>query len=558
MEIVQSQNILNWYPFEKNQDILELGGNLINLFCEKCNKVTIIEPNLENVKKIEEKENLKILQTTINETELSEKYDIITLIGTPERIKEIIGENISLEETIKILEKYLKPNGKILIAVDNKFGLKFFAGNPEKILNKKFESLIGYNNEVEKIETYTKSRLERILKGLGYNTRFYYPLPDYKLPNVIFSDEQLPKYNSVDKYNPYYTEKSDIIFNEIDVFREILKNDENMFTFFANSFLVEATKGECNKEYKYISFNNLRKEKYQLITKIADTYVEKQVVNENSKQHYENIENNIKILETNGIDVLDYVEDEKIKSRYIEQKYLLNNVLTEKLENNKQEEFENILNRYIDIINKNSYKETDYDKTVFAKYNVDIENKEIIENLHFLKNGLWDMTFKNCFLIDDKFLFFDQEWNEENLPAEYILYRSILYTISLRRFINIEDLLEKYDLTKYIELFSKLDEKLQEEIRDDETWRFYGQDHKFNIDDTKQEIINLNIRASSQEAAMKNLQEENEKLRKANVNLQESLNKTNIQLQETLNSTFSYRLKNILKKMLGGSDEQSN
>lgn len=547
MKIVQSDNILNWYPFQKKQDILEIGGNsgmLSNLFSERCNKVTTIEPNKENLEKISKKENIEVIQTTLNNLKLSNKYDIITLIGTTERIKEVIGENLSLTEIIKILEKYLKPNGKILIATDNKFGLKFFAGNPEKIFNKKFESLIGYNNEAEKIETFTKSRLERILKELGYNTRFYYPLPDYKLPNVIFSDDQLPKYNSVDKYNPYYTEKSDIIINEIDVFREILKNDENMFTFFANSFLIEATKGECNKEYKYISFNNLRKENYQLITKIADTYVEKQIANENSKQHYENIKNNMKILEANGIDVLDYVENDKIKSRYIEQKYLLNNVLTEKLENHNQEEFENILNQYIDIINKNSYKETDYNKTVFAKYNVDIENKEIIEKLHFLKNGLWDMTFKNCFLLDDKFLFFDQEWNEENLPAEYILYRSILYTISLRRFIKIDDLLEKYNLTEYVELFTKLDEKLQEEIRDDDTWRFYGQDHRFNIDDTKQEIINLNIRASSQVAAMKNLQEENEKLRKENANLQESLNKT-----------FSYRLKNSLKNMLGGKNE---
>lgn len=547
MKIVQSDNILNWYPFQKKQDILEIGGNsgmLSNLFSERCNKVTTIEPNKENLEKISKKENIEVIQTTLNNLKLSNKYDIITLIGTTERIKEVIGENLSLTEIIKILEKYLKPNGKILIATDNKFGLKFFAGNPEKIFNKKFESLIGYNNEAEKIETFTKSRLERILKELGYNTRFYYPLPDYKLPNVIFSDDQLPKYNSVDKYNPYYTEKSDIIINEIDVFREILKNDENMFTFFANSFLIEATKGECNKEYKYISFNNLRKENYQLITKIADTYVEKQIANENSKQHYENIKNNMKILEANGIDVLDYVENDKIKSRYIEQKYLLNNVLTEKLENHNQEEFENILNQYIDIINKNSYKETDYNKTVFAKYNVDIENKEIIEKLHFLKNGLWDMTFKNCFLLDDKFLFFDQEWNEENLPAEYILYRSILYTISLRRFIKIDDLLEKYNLTEYVELFTKLDEKLQEEIRDDDTWRFYGQDHRFNIDDTKQEIINLNIRASSQVAAMRNLQEENEKLRKENANLQESLNKT-----------FSYRLKNSLKNMLGGKDE---
>ena len=79
-------------------------------------------------------------------------------------------------------------------------------GNPENILNKKFESLIGYNNEPEKIESFTKSSLEQIFNSIGYKYTFYYPLPDYKMPNVIFSEKQKAKYNSIDKYNPYYKE----------------------------------------------------------------------------------------------------------------------------------------------------------------------------------------------------------------------------------------------------------------------------------------------------------------------------------------------------------------
>ena len=110
----------------------------------------------------------------------------------------------------------------------------------------------------------------------------------------------MPEYNSIDKYHPYYIENNDITFNEIDVFREILKTDKNMFTFFANSFLIEITKGECDKTYKYISFNNIRKEKYRLITKIADEYVEKQEVNEKAHKHYENIKSNIRYLNENG------------------------------------------------------------------------------------------------------------------------------------------------------------------------------------------------------------------------------------------------------------------
>ena len=272
-----------------------------------------------------------------------------------------------------------------------------------------------------------------------------------------------------------------------------------------NGVNIEITKGECDKTYKYISFNNIRKEKYRLITKIADEYVEKQEVNEKAHKHYENIKSNIRYLNENGIKTVDYIENQIIRSKYIEQKNLLNNRLTELLEEQRNDEFYEILDKFIEKISIDIYHEENYEKTAFGKYNLEIQDKTIINDLHFTPKGLWDMTFKNCFYIDNDFYFFDQEWDEPNLPVEYILYRSILYTISLRRFIKIEDLLEKYNLTKYLELFKKLDDKMQEMVRDDETWKSYKQNNIIDIDATKQELINQNIRNKAQEQEIENL-----------------------------------------------------
>ena len=540
MERFQSPNILNWYPFNKTQKVLEVGNKseeLTKFLIDKCSSI-------QKISKIEELENIDA------------KFNIIILIGINE------NEKINLKNLVRRLEGFLEMDGRILLAVDNKFGLRFWAGNPENILEKKFTSLLGYNNEYEKIETYTKRYIETQLKEIGYKTRFYYPLPDYRRPNVIFSDDALPEYNSIDKYNPYYTGKSDILFNEIDVFREILKTDKDMFTFFANSFLVEVIKKEKEYDttYNYISYNNLRKEKYRLITKISNTYVEKQIVNEKAEEHYENIKNNIKILQENNIKTVDYIDEDKIKSKYIEQKYLLNNVLTEKLEKGQVEEFDNIIKNYIKQISVKTYKENNYENTAFGKYGVEVKDKSIIQDLNFVKNGMWDMTFKNCFLIDNQFYFFDQEWNEPNLPVEYILYRAILYTISLRRFVSIEKLFDKYNLSKYITLFEKLDNKIQEEIRDDEVWKFYSQNHDFNIDGTKQELNNLQIRSEAQQTEINNLNErfnaqqlENNNLKENNKLLQEELNKSNKErerLQTAINNTFLNKVKRKIKKIV--------
>ncbi len=553
-----SQNLLNWYPFSKEDSVLEIGGDLgqlTGLFSKKCKDVTTIEPQWECAeairKRYKDRENIDLIAGKLEDISLNKKYDIITLIGNINRIKEIIGNQLDLENTIRYLKKYLNENGKMLIAVDNKFGLRYWAGNPENVLNKKFISLIGYHSEPISYETFTKKSLEEILQKMEYNFNFYYPLPDYKMPNVIFTDEGLPKYNSIDKYNPYTAKNSDLIINEIDVFREILTTNPEMFTFFTNSFLIEISKEKRELPYNYISFNNMRKEKYRLITKIGKDYVEKEAVTEEANQHIEQISKNIEYLKENQIKTLDETEENKIKSKYVEQKNLLNEVLTENLRQGKKDEFDKLVQKYIDLFLSQSYKTNNYDETIFKKYNIEIEDKELIKSMNFLKNGLWDMTFKNCFYIDDQFYFFDQEWNDENIPLEFILYRSILYTISLRRYINIDELMEQYGLTQYREIFEKLDNVLQEEIRDDKIWKFYNQNKYFDVDGTKQELINLSQRDHAKELAIENLQKDNDYL----INIREQLTKEKEQLSKALedmeqkyNQLFSVRVGNKIRK----------
>ncbi len=578
----QSQNILNWYPFQKEMKVLEIGGNLgelTGILCEQCHDVTTIEPDLAKArllaKRHETQENLEVVVGNLENIQLDQKFDIITLIGIIPKMKQLMNRNCTLIECMQFLETHLTENGKFLIAVDNKFGLRYFAGNPENIFHEKFESLIGYSNRQEKVETFTKVSLEQMLQTNGYTTNFYYPLPDYRLPNVIFTDKELPKYNSVDKYNPYYTDKSDTIINEIDVFREILKTDENMFPFFANSFFLEVSRKQQEQLYKYISFNNMRKQQYRLITKITKDYVEKQIVSKEAEDHYEQIKRNIQILKDNHIRTVDYIENAIIRSNYIDQNCLLNNVLTHCLEYQQTETFDQIMQKYMDILKIGSYQIEKVEDTIFHKYQIPVENKEILKEMHFVKHGLWDMTFKNCFYIEGELYFFDQEWNEENMPIEFIVYRSILYTISLRRYINIDSLFEKYGLVKYRKLFEKLDNVLQQKIRDDKLWRFYSRNTYFDIDGTKQELINLGMRDHAKQLAIENLQQEKENLQQEKEVLQQQTHQLEEIIQKTAqerkemeqqiqkwyelaNEKLYHKVYRKIKNIWGGNHEQEN
>ena len=505
-------NILNWYPFKKDSTILEIGGNLgeiTGILCKNTKQVVTLEEDIKKAKLIskrhKDKENLEIIAGDFNNIDFKDmKFDYITLIGSLPYVAKTA--KVTSEEFIAKLDNLLKPEGKLLIAVDNRFGIKYFSGNPDDFLNKKFVTLLNYNNEEQKIETYTRQKLINILDSNNYIAKkFYYPLPDYRIPNVIFSDLELPKYNNIGKYIPNYSEKSTILVDEIDLFREILKENESLFTFFTNSFFVEASKNDFVQDYKFISYNNVRKPKYRLITKIGNEYVDKECIDENSRGHYNNIISNLEILKNANIKSLDEVNENKIKSRYIDQNNLLSIVLTKKLEENKLDEFYKILDEYFMIVKKSSDKIDENEKNIFDEYDIQV-SEEVRKELNFLKYGLWDMTLKNAFYINDEIYFFDQEWKCNNMPAEYILYRSIMYTISLRRFININEILNKYGLDKYLNIFKELDEKLQKEIRDDKIWNYYSENRSFDIDATKQEMINMEIRSNDKDKAIENLQ----------------------------------------------------
>ena len=128
---------------------------------------------------------------------------------------------------------------------------------------------------------------------------------------------------------------------------------------------------------------------------------------------------------------------------------------------NNIEELIQILNEYKNVLlqNSKSYSECK------EKINID-GNEEQLEQLNYLKNGYWDLIPKNCFYINQKFVFFDQEWEKDYLPVEFILYRAIINSYDLVRKINVEELLKEINILQYKELFEKLDEKIRDEIID--------------------------------------------------------------------------------------------
>lgn len=245
----QRQNIVEWIPISKEDKVLEIGagcGAITGALTKKARKVDCVElskkRSMINAFRNKKSENLEIKVGNFQDIEpkLDNKYDYITLIGVFEYAKSYIGGEQPYTNFLKIILRHLKTGGKLIIAIENKLGLKYWAGCKEDHLATYFSGLEDYQGNTH-VRTFSKTELENMFYEVGVNKiKFYYPYPDYKFPNQIFSDTRLPRNGELSNNIRNFDDDRILLFDETKVFESIL--NAKLFPEFSNSFLVEIEK----------------------------------------------------------------------------------------------------------------------------------------------------------------------------------------------------------------------------------------------------------------------------------------------------------------------------
>lgn len=239
------KNILEWYEFKDLSEVLEVGsgcGAITGVLCDKTKQVTCVElskqRSLINANRNKKYSNLKILVGNFNDIEIDKKYDYITLIGVLEYAGYYTESDNPFEDFLKRLRKHLKDDGKLLIAIENKFGLKYWSGAPEDHTGKYFDSIINYVKTDGKVRTFSKMELEKLISNAGYSkSNFYYPFPDYKFPQQIFSNDYLPREDELIYSRDCFDNNRISLFDQTAALRNIIKSEQ--FEFFSNSYFIE-------------------------------------------------------------------------------------------------------------------------------------------------------------------------------------------------------------------------------------------------------------------------------------------------------------------------------
>lgn len=430
------KNILNWYPFEKESTVLEIGcglGAITDMFCEKCGHVTAVELSKRRATaallRCREKKNLEIIVGNLNDIQFEDKFDYITLIGVLEYQGTFTDSDRPYVDFLKKVRGLLKPGGKLLIGIENKYGLKYWCGAGEDHSGIPFDGINQYNIGNGKAQTFSRSELEQLIVESGFvNHYFYYPLPDYKLPSVIYSEENLPQKGDAAGIPFYYIPNGNsLVIEERKVYDDLI--DNGMFEFFANSFLVECGDAESKcGQIQYASVRSERSPEYRVVTKLEKNRVIKSALDESAgRRHIEDLKLNEERLERHGINV--------VKSIVEKGQMIYDRIKEDTLENifiaaYKNKDIKKIETLY-EAIYQEILKSSDIVENGNIIYSLGLGNEdEGISYGAILAEGNLDMIARNCFCCKDGLYWYDQEWCYVNVPVNYIMFRNIaeMYT----------------------------------------------------------------------------------------------------------------------------------
>ena len=457
------KGLLRWYDFIPFSSVLYIGNKKDSLAVELSEK------------------KLELTCASLYETSTEEwqrkyenKFDYIVSI-------EDLEIQLQPQKILKGWKRLSKLNGRMLLGMNNRLGLRFFCGDRERYTGRSFDGVENYRRAYVKKEDifqgrmYSQSELKKMLLQSGWEAyRFFSVISDLENPSLIYSEDYLPNEDLANRVFPIYNYPDSVFLEEETIYASLLEN--GMFHQMANAYLIECSLGGEFSDVCQVTSSMERGKEDALLTIIhKNGLVEKKGAYPEGLKRLESLIEHGNELRSQGLSVVDAkIENGVLKMPYIEaevgQVYLKRLLLTDK------ERFLYELDHFRDLILQSSE---------IAK--PDIGDGEGVT----LRRGYLDMVPLNSFYIDGKFVFYDQEFCKKNYPANAIIARMLatFYTgnIEFQKIISMDELFERYGLNKKKARWQKMEWEFLSLLRKEKELSNYHARHSRNA-----EVVNSN------------------------------------------------------------------
>ncbi|MBQ8305158.1 MAG: class I SAM-dependent methyltransferase [Blautia sp.] len=239
------ENLVNWLPIGPKDRILEIGsgcGEITGALSRAAKEVVCVERSLKksriNALRNGASGNVHIFVGIWQDLlmRIPGSFDYVFLAGSFADAGALMHGEDPHEELLKSLAGFLNPHGRIVIAIENRLGLKYWAGCREEHTDRYFAGLEGFDGAGNR-RTFSRRELSELIGRAGrFKTEFYYPCPDHVFPTEIFSDRYLPKPGELKGSYRNFDRERMLLFDEQKVMDSLIGS--GLFGEFANSFLV--------------------------------------------------------------------------------------------------------------------------------------------------------------------------------------------------------------------------------------------------------------------------------------------------------------------------------
>ena len=431
-------------------------------------KLLFVDGNMEALEGVEDALPRQIVFASMGETvredwvrEHTAEFDYILSIAGLEREREP-------EKVLSLWRGLLKPEGKLLLGMNNRFGLRYFCGDRDPYTGRSFDGVDGYQRAYRRPEDgfcgrmYSLVELRGMLQASGWeHAKFYAALPDLENCTLIYAEGALPKEDLANRLFPTYNYPDAVFLEEKELYSGIVAN--GMFHEMANAYFIECSPTGAFSDVTHVTSSMERGREHAFFTVIRGSgQVEKRAAYPEGRAHLCRMADYMERLRARGISV---VEGRMEDGRYV-MPYLTgeNGLLyLERLLREDREAFLSALDCFCDLVLQSS----------------EIEKADLRDGEGaVLRYGYPDMVPWNSFYQDGEVLFFDQEFCEEHYPANAVLVRTVdqfqaLWERMYGSGFPPDFLYRRYGLMEQRERWQRMAWKFLEKVRKEKELRLY-------------------------------------------------------------------------------------
>ena len=417
-----------------------------------------------------------------------ETYDIIIAADILEYALDTVG-------VLDHIKRLLKPDGKLLLAADNRLGIRYFCGDQDAFSGKNYDSIENYRHLQYwergnmKGRAYSKAELTGFLEKAGFRRhRFFSVFPRISNPQLLLAEDYVPNEALDIRVFPEYNNPETVFLMEEELYPSLMEN--GLLHGMANGFFIECPLRGNYVPIKQVTLSGERGVQNAMATIIrSDGFVEKRALYREGKEKLQLLSENNTYLSAHGVRMIDAeVKEDAFVMPYVTG-LPANEHFRELLQRDK-EAFLRELDAFWNIIRHSSEpaspEEVDWEKFEpgWEKRKKDDPNREKWKKIAFgteeereelgviLKRGYLDLVSLNCFYLEDSFVFYDQELFLGNVPDKAIMVRTIgfIYKFNdqLDSILPRRELFERYGMLEHMDLYQKFISHFLNILREDD------------------------------------------------------------------------------------------